>query len=58
MKTLCKQGDRVSAPAKDGSVQDGVIVDVLSVMYYITFDDGTDNWVYHVDRNLTKRERG
>lgn len=55
MKTRFEVGDKVIAPAKDGRVKDGMIIDDLSVMYYIVFDDGTNNYVYKVDRNLTKR---
>ena len=45
-------GERVSAPAKDGSIQEGVVVDVLTVMLFIEFDRGGENFVYKADRNL------
>ena len=49
-----KVGDKVRATAKDGSVQDGVVVDVLTVMLFIKFDDGSDNFCYKADRNLKR----
>ena len=48
------EGTRVLAPGKDDIVKPGVIVDELSVMYFIEFDDGTDNFVYKVDRQLRR----
>jgi hypothetical protein len=50
------KGDRVQAPDKDGVVMEGQVVDELNVMYFIMFDNGTDNFVYKADRNLTKRQ--
>ena len=44
------------APGKDEVVKPGVVVDALSVMYFIEFDDGTDNFVYKVDRQLKEIE--
>ena len=48
-------GDRVSAPYKDGVIKDGKIVDVLDVMMFIKFDDGTETFCYKADRNLVRR---
>lgn len=51
-----KEGDRVVAPDKDEVLRVGTIIDVLSVMYFITFDNGTNNFVYKVDKRLTKEK--
>tara|TARA_R110000765_G_scaffold365530_1_gene455687 strand:- start:382 stop:555 length:174 start_codon:yes stop_codon:yes gene_type:complete len=48
-------GERVSAPYKDGVIKDGKIVDVLDVMMFIKFDDGTETFCYKADRNLKRR---
>ena len=52
-----KEGDRVTAPYdRDGTGQlkSGKIQDVLSVMYFIHFDDGTEDFYYKVDANVRK----
>lgn len=51
-----KERDRVIAPDKDEVCRTGTIVDVLSVMYFVEFDDGTDNFVYKVDKRLVPLE--
>ena len=53
-KSNFPEGTRVLAPGKDDIVKPGVIVDELSVMYFIEFDDGTDNFVYKVERQLRR----
>jgi hypothetical protein len=53
-----KEGDRVIAPDKHDVLRSGVIVDVLSVMYFVTFDNGTDNYIYKVDKRLEKEDNG
>ena len=47
-----REGDRVIAPDKEDVLRSGVIQDELTVMYFITFDNGTDNFVYKVDKRL------
>lgn len=54
--TWMKERDRVIAPDKDEVCRTGTIVDVLSVMYFVEFDDGTDNFVYKVDKRLVPLE--
>lgn len=51
-----EEGTRVFAPDKDDVVRSGVIVDVLSVMYFIRFDNGTENFVYKVDNRIEKEK--
>ena len=42
-----KPGTRVLAPnQKMGGVGTGVIVDSLNTMYFIKFDDGTEDFVF------------
>lgn len=45
---MFKAGDRVVAPYKDNREdKSGVITDVLSAMYFIDFDDGTQDFYAH-----------
>ena len=48
------EGDRVVALGYDDVARQGVITDVLTVMYFITFDDGTEAFVFKADRNLSE----
>lgn len=44
-------GTRVTAPhAKRGGIYSGVIVDNLSVMYYIRFDCGRHDFVFKAEQ--------
>lgn len=51
MKKLV-EGMRVIAPDKNEVLRPGVVVDILNVMCYIVFDNGTDNFVYLVDKRI------
>jgi len=50
---MLDKGTRVLAQGYDGLTRPGVVTDVLNVMYFITFDDGTEAFVFKVDRNLS-----
>jgi hypothetical protein len=43
-----EEGDRVVAqnPRRQDQEYPGIVVDVLSVMYYIQFDNGDEEFVY------------
>ena len=55
-KNLPTVGDLVRCPDYSGVVQDGIIQDDLSVMYYVQLDDGRGVFVFKADRNLTRVE--
>ena len=45
------EGTRVSAPhpKHDGERQEGVVLNNLSVMYFIKFDDGTSEFLFKAE---------
>ena len=47
-----KEGDRVVGPDYTDYIRSGVIVDVLTVMYFIRYDNGSECFVYKVDKRL------
>jgi hypothetical protein len=53
LKANFPEGTRVTAPHpgwdRDREVCPGVVTDNLSVMYYITFDDGTTGYVFKAE---------
>ena len=47
-------GTRVYAPNGDDVVKSGRIRIVLTSMYFVEFDDGTEDYCYKVDKRLQK----
>ena len=48
-----RKGDKVSAPYKgDVDNKPGIVVDIMSMMVYIKFDDGTEDFVDKKDKRL------
>lgn len=43
------EGTRVSAPDSEGMQCSGFITNNLTVMYFITFDDGTERFVFKAE---------
>lgn len=50
------EGDRVIAPDKNDKCRPAVIENDLSTMYFVVFDDSTDNFVNKTDTRIRPLE--
>lgn len=50
------EGERIVGPDYDDELRSGVVVDVLSVMLFVRYDNGSECFVYKVDKRLRRED--